>query len=113
MDNGKFRMRIFGKEQRTKKEIKLQEVKFNEMFGLNNYSMPIDEFPDPFINCCFINDDQIFVNFFHNHNLTHYHLIWNIKTRKVTGMPLCDIDGNRLSDLPYTYKFDTNRRNFP
>ena len=111
MDNGKFRMRIFGKEQRTKKEISSSEIKFNELFGLSNYSMPIDGFPDPFINCCFIDDDQIFVNFFHNYSLTHYHLIWNIKSRRVTGKS----KGVALNHHPISYKFpdSSNSKNFP
>jgi len=113
MDDGKFRMRIFGKEQRIKKDIRATEIRFNELFGLNSYSMPIDEFPDPFITCCFINDDQIFVNFFHNNNLTHYHFIWDIKNHKVIGKPLYDVSGNSHNDLPITYKFQTNSINFP
>ena len=48
----------------------------------DDYTMPIDEFPDPFITCCFIDDDSIFVNFFYAHTQTHYHFIWDTKRRQ-------------------------------
>lgn len=80
-------MRIFGQRQRSVKEIKIQEIKFNEMFGLSDFSTPIYEFPDPYITCCFVNDTQIFVAFFHNFSLTHYHFLWDIEKREVIGTP--------------------------
>jgi hypothetical protein len=50
-------MRIFGKEQRRLALAKKEEIKINELFGLDDFSMAIDEFQDPFITCCFVNDD--------------------------------------------------------
>ena len=79
VDDGKFRMRIFGKEQRDPHQVKLNEIKINEMFGLNDFTMPNEVFNDPFITCCFTEEDKIFVNFYHNHSTTHYHFIWDIK----------------------------------
>lgn len=63
------------------------------MFGLNDYTMVIDIFPDPFITCCFTTDDFIFVAFFHNYSQTHYHFLWDIEKRKVVGIPQFDARG--------------------
>ena len=59
------------------KEIEANELKINEEFGLDNYTMPNNDFPDPYMTCCFISDDEIFVNFFHNYTKTHCHFVWN------------------------------------
>ena len=66
-DNGKFRLRTFSTYERSDEEIQDNELKINEMFGINDYTMTNDDFPDPFINCCFINVNRVFVNFFHSH----------------------------------------------
>jgi hypothetical protein len=80
IDDGVFCMRTFGKNTRTNQEIVQNEVKFNPIFGLDNFTMPNPEFSDPFINCCFISDTEIFVNFFYNFKQTHYHFIWDLKS---------------------------------
>lgn len=41
IDDGKFRMRVFGKEQRSEEEIKRTEIDINTLLGINNYTMPI------------------------------------------------------------------------
>lgn len=82
MDDGKFRLRTFGKVTRDKETIQREEIEFNNVMWFDDYTMPIDEFPDPFITCCFIDDDNIFVNFFYAHTQTHYHFIWDTKRRQ-------------------------------
>ena len=44
-------MRDFGREQRTEEEIKSNEVDTNTLIGIDEWSMPIEGFPDPFIVC--------------------------------------------------------------
>jgi len=63
MDDGKFRVRTFGFETRTQEEIEREELKINEIFGIDDYSLAIDNFQDPFITCCFIDDSRLFINF--------------------------------------------------
>jgi len=41
IDDGKFRMRVFEKTQRSEDEIKRTEVDINALIGINNYTMPI------------------------------------------------------------------------
>ena len=47
--------------------------------GLNNNMICIYSFADPFANCCFINDEFIYVCLYHNVSHSHYHFIWNTK----------------------------------
>ena len=100
-DDGYFRMRTFGKEQRDRSVIAEEEVDFNRIFGLDNYTMANADFADPFITCCFATDNYIFVNFFYNYTRTHYHFLWDIVKRKVVGIPQKSkkIQGD-ISDLP-------------
>ena len=67
MNDGKFRIRTFGFESRTQEEIDSKELKINELLGIDDYSLAIDNFQDPFITCCFINDSTLFVNFLYTH----------------------------------------------
>ena len=55
------------------------------MLGLNDWTMAISGFPDPFITCCFVNDDLVYVNLFYNYTLSHFHFIYNITRRCVEG----------------------------
>jgi hypothetical protein len=84
LDDGHFFLRTFGSKTRTRKEIEENELDINSELGLNNHTMPINNFPDPFITCTFVNDEIIFVNLFHNATKIHYHFFFNIKTRKIT-----------------------------
>jgi hypothetical protein len=64
--NGEFRMRIFDQEKMTAEKAKRNDINFTELFGLNVFIAPIEEFPEPFMNCCFVEDDKLFVQLFHN-----------------------------------------------
>ena len=65
MDDGYFKLRTFGETTRDEEEIKETELDINKELGLNNYTIPIHNFPDPFITCCFCNEEWIYVNLFH------------------------------------------------
>jgi len=43
-DDGKFRMRVFGRETRTEEEIENTEIRINEMFDIDTYTMTNDDF---------------------------------------------------------------------
>ena len=73
-----FYLRTFGKETRNEVDIEANEININELLNLNNHTMCILTFPDPFITCCFITDDLMFVNLFHNATITHYHFIIDV-----------------------------------
>ena len=84
-DDGVFKLRSFGKEERTEDQIKASEVNLNDMLGIDAWTMAVMNFPDPFITCCFVDDDLIFVNLYHNYLMKHFHFYYNIETNKLVG----------------------------
>ena len=99
LNDGAFRLRVFGEVTRTPEEIEADEVDINEELGLDNSTMPIHNFPDPFIVCTFVNNKIIYVCLFHNKTLTHHHFFWNCESRRV--------------EEHYTKVIDSNDKNFP
>lgn len=61
VNDGKFGLRVFTKEQRTAEVALAEEFDINAAIGINDYTMPIQGFADPFATCSFIDDDRIFV----------------------------------------------------
>ena len=100
IDDGKFRLRVFEKETRDLETIQKEEFDINQAIGINDYTMPIQGFADPFCTCSFIDDDRIFVQLFYNHDLTHYHFIYDHSKRQ--------IEGNY-----YSMKMQCTSKNFP
>lgn len=74
------------------------------MLGMDDFTMCNQDFPDPYVTCCFVTKTLLFVNLFHNYTLTHYHFLYNTETRKIIGGP----DGK-----PVTKKLDCTKKNFP
>ena len=101
MDDGLFRLRTFGFESRSQDEINREELKINELIGINDYSMSITDFPDPFITVCFISDTRLFIDLFYTFTLTHYHMIYDFTTRELIGNYVTKVIG------------EGNMRNFP
>ena len=100
MDNGNFRLRTFGEVAReTEEEIEENELNINKAIGIDHLTMPIDNFPDPFITCVFMTNDLIYVNLYYNEKCTHHMFVYNHVTRVVTSH--MDV------------KMHSNRRNFP
>ena len=50
--------------------------------------MPNDGFSNPFIQASFIDDDRLFVTFFHNMTQNHYHFVYNITDNKSESDPV-------------------------
>ena len=70
--------------------------------GLNNHTMCISSFPDPFANCCFINEDFIYVCIYHNASSSHYHFIWNIQQNYRRGRIVkIKFENGSRSNFPY------------
>jgi hypothetical protein len=101
-DDGKFLLRTFSREERTEEEIQKNEVCFNDLLGINDYTMPVQNFPDPFITTCFVNDNLLFIQLFHCDTLTHYHLFWDIEKHAIIGKPYSVVmEGSSKRDFPY------------
>ena len=109
IDDGVFKLRTFGKEIRDFSEIDQTEINFNQKLRLDNNTMPIDEFYDPFITCCFITDNLIFVNLFYNYERTHHHFIWDLEKKDFWQTSNLDINFENVSKK----KLDCSIKNFP
>jgi hypothetical protein len=81
-DDGKFKLRTFGRDRiRSPEEIGAEEVDINKLLDINDDSMAITALPEPFITCCFIDDDLLFIQLVFVPDQIHYHFLWNIKDR--------------------------------
>ena len=94
-------MRHFGKDNRTPEEIVDSELDINKLLGIDNWTMAIEGFPDPYITCTFVSDEKIFINLFHNYSSTHYHFIYDFKKKSI-------VDGGVVSR-----HIDCSKKNFP
>jgi len=85
-------VRIFdrSKKIRTDDEIAKSEIDINKVLGIDDWTMVIDGFADPFVNTCFITDDKIYICVFHNghEEMKHYHFIWDTKASQICGKPV-------------------------
>ena len=82
------------------KEIDENEIYLNEIVGIDNATICNEMFPEPFATCCWVTDDQVFVDMFYNYGKMHYHLIFDIRERQLIG------------DFS-SYKMTCNLKNFP
>lgn len=85
-DDGLFKFRNFGETTRTQEEIEENEFDINKRLDLNNHTMPISNFPEPFVTCCFTNDEIAFISVFLNQEGTHYHFFYNMLTKDISGL---------------------------
>lgn len=63
--------------------------------------MAITTFPDPFITCCFISDDTLFINLFYTHTLRHYHFFYNFDLDIILGQVVAITIGTNKKNFPY------------
>ena len=68
--------------------------------------MVIDDFPDPFISCCFLSDELLFVNFFYTYTQVHYHFVWNFEENEIIGK-------RKTAGDPIQREMNCNLKNFP
>jgi hypothetical protein len=100
-DDGVFKLRTFGRSTRTPEEIKQSEVNLNELIGIDDKTMAVSNFPDPFITCCFINDSKLFINLFYSYDCTHYHFFYNIDEKSIEGEVIKLPMGTSKKNFPY------------
>jgi hypothetical protein len=82
-DDGVFKLRTFGRDTRSEEEIKDSEINLNELIGIDDKTMAVSNFPDPFITCCFVNETTLFINLFYNFDCTHYHFYYDFETSQI------------------------------
>jgi len=84
-DDGVWRIRTFGKEERTEAEIKASEINVNDLLGLDNWTMVDPATNYTFGSCCFVDDNTLFVGVYHSHSMTHHHCMIDLKTKALIG----------------------------
>lgn len=68
--------------------------------------MPIAGFPDPYITCTFIDDENLFVCLFYNKTLTHYHFIYNDQEHKIVSEISKTVLDCTMKNFPYKCFFN-------
>lgn len=84
---------------------------FNTLLGLDNHTMPCDDFQDPFITCCFITNDLLFVNFFYTKERAHFHFVWDQELREIHGpvkVKMGSICSSKNFPIKCFYNFEKN-----
>ena len=82
LNNGVFKVLVFDKNQ------VLLDYNINEAIELDDKTRPNDNFPDPLVNACFVDDgDKIFINCFHSRELTMHHFIFS-KVKNAIDSPI-------------------------
>ena len=76
LDDGNWRFLIFDFNDL------ICDFDVNGHYDIDTSTMPIMSFSQPFATCCFLNDNDLFYNFFHRPTKTHHHFIYNT-TRKL------------------------------
>ena len=100
-DDGYFRLRTFGETARaTVEEIASDELDINMALNLDNFMMPIDNFPDPFINCCFVTNELIYANLYHNFTTTHHSFVYNHVSKQVSSHQAVKMNSN-IQNFPW------------
>jgi hypothetical protein len=103
-DDGNFWLLLFNTEKT------IEKIDISEMLKIDRRSRPNVGFPDPLINACFIGEDRVFINLFHNRDLNHWHLIYNYKEKKIVGEPVCVKLGESKLNFPYNNFYDSKRQ---
>jgi hypothetical protein len=113
MDDGKFRIRTFQNKTRNESEIKRNEFDINKALGLDDFTMPISGFPDPFVVCCFIDENRLFISLFHNKTLMHYHFIYDDSKRSIEGEVVSMKMDCTMKNFPYkVFNNDENNESY-
>jgi len=103
-------LRNFKKETRTKEEIFENEVDINKVLGINDYTMANECFPEPYVTCCFVNVDHVFIDVYYNYKQTHYHFIWDLRLRRMVGKRgKTHLSESNKSNFPYACFYSEER----
>ena len=100
-DDGVFKLRTFGRDTRTEEQIKESEVNINELLNIDDKTMAVSNFPDPFINCCFVAEKVLFIALFYSYECTHYHFYFNFETKEIVGEVTSFSMGESKKNFPY------------
>jgi len=99
-NNGFFKLRTFAATNRSADEIASSELDINKELGIDDYTMPVDNFADPFITCTFIDDQHLFVNLYHSASCVAHTFVYNYETKVVSSHQAIKMQSN-TQNFPY------------
>ena len=73
LDDGYWHLLVFNLRQI------IFNVNVNELFNIENDTLPISGYYAPFATCCFLNNDRIYFNFFRRRQKIHAHFMYDYK----------------------------------
>ena len=56
---------------------------------------------EPFVSCCFMSDNKIFINLLYYYDKTHYHFFYDYEKREVCGQVVKMDLKNGQSNFPF------------
>ena len=81
-DNGTFNVIFFDRDRVH------QILNINKLLHLDNSTKTIEDLIEPFINCCFIDDDLLFGSLHNRNTNNHWHPRFHISAREIIDEPV-------------------------
>jgi len=78
-DNGTFRLLVFDKDRVHR------DFNINQAIKMDTKTRPNDNFQEPMMSACFVENDTIFVNIFHSKDLQMHHFIYSVSDNLIVG----------------------------
>jgi hypothetical protein len=75
----------------------LDQVDVNTLLGIDDSTIPNENVQEPMINCCFKDDDTLFVNLYHPKTMSNWHFLYSIKDSILVGHAYSNVIGNEDS----------------
>ena len=72
--------------------------------------MAVEGFPDPYSNCCFIDENLLYVCLFYNYSATHYHFIYDSNIKSIIGKPEAIQFEKSMKNFPYKSFFNSDTK---
>jgi hypothetical protein len=77
IDDGLFKLKVFDSSKVRK------EFEINEAIGIDNSTVSLICVREPMINCCYVDNDTIFVTLFHNQTAMNWHFLYKISENSI------------------------------
>ena len=102
-DNGQMNVSVL-----DMKGEELDNIDVSDHLKLDRKSQPISGFYEPIMTCCFLPNDDLYINAYHRIEKKHYHFKYSYKDKKI----ISEVIERNIEDTSSGHEFST-RRNFP
>jgi hypothetical protein len=104
MDDGSWHLLVF---DFTKV---IHDLNVNELFRIENDTLPISGYYAPFATCCFLSDQTVYYNFFRRRQKLHCHFVYNPAEERVAQALVSEkINDCTIKNFPQGTFYDTNK----